>query len=108
MGVRAAHDPTLAVALLTNRMTYLAVLRDGLAILQDPYRRDQGRRPSFPKAEQRWARERAWVLSEMDDGPFNFETCCLVLGVNPSALRMRLRQRGLLDDRPPCAVRRAA
>ncbi len=105
MGVRVV-DPMLVDALLSNPQTYFAVLLDGLSVLKNPYRRDQGRRPSRSKALQRWSRERAWVLSATDEGPFNFETCCYMCGINPSAVRAKLRQYGLLGETPP--IRRAA
>jgi hypothetical protein len=68
-----------------ERRLLLAILEDAIVCFQKNYPRSpaDGNR-AFREAEE-------WIMSERYDGPFSFEHICSVLGLDPSAVRCRLR-----------------
>lgn len=67
--------------------------------------RDRGISPEEPRLLEQLALDYRWVMSASDKWLFSFERVCMTLGLEPSAVRQRLRVRGLLSDALGEAVR---
>lgn len=83
--LRPQVDPRHAP--LPEQRLLIAILEDALTCFEKNY-------PSDPSHANRLFRDaKAWIMSEQS-GVFSFEHICSVLGLDPDAVRSRLRRRG--------------
>ncbi|MEO8754302.1 MAG: hypothetical protein ABI624_16655 [Casimicrobiaceae bacterium] len=90
-----------AAATLRCTALYEQLLSDALASLEHPLRKvdaDTAAKRGPKSALRRLSVLQHWFLSNCDRGPFSFHRCCLMLSLDPDAVRDRLRARGLLDE----------
>lgn len=100
------HDmPEGPMLCLRSTALYDQLLRDAIQSLRHPLRQT-GAMYSGTKADRqperiarRLYRLQAWFLADRDFGPFSFHRCCLMLSLDPDAVRERLRADGVIQ--PP-------
>ena len=75
------------VAPLPEQRLLIAILVDAITCFEKNY-------PLVRRSGNRLFREAEdWLMSDKDHGPFSFEYICAVLGLDPGAVRCRLRRR---------------
>lgn len=85
--------------LLGSKVAYERILNDAVASLRHPLRQRHAemrehRQPAMRLRQLVTIRD--WFLADQDRGPFSFHRCCLMLSLDPEAVRDRLRAEGSL------------